>query len=250
MVAWVRDNSIHIRPFALKGWLMFLLLSLPVECAFVGVRLKPSSSSCLFSYIEYAFHRRAKTLLLMHLLSCYLYGMLVRWLFLYVCRWFANGLMAYLHIGCFIISGWQNIMGINTMLTYIFSYLYSRIALKFLQHYFIRYIIFLAFLSDLVMKKTILAWPVFRSFSIYDFFAVWEEALGYILLVSCSMKLILVKSGFRGILMGKKFGIQKRVRAIFSAFSCTFLTERDELSSNIHFHTTFYRNQNFLILPF
>ena len=60
MVAWVRDNSIHIRPFALKGWLMFLLLSLPVECAFVGVRLKPSSSSCLFSYIEYAFHRRAK----------------------------------------------------------------------------------------------------------------------------------------------------------------------------------------------
>ena len=129
-------------------------------------------------------------------------------------------------------------MGINTMLTYIFSYLYSRIALKFLQHYFTRYIIFLAFLSDLVMKKTILAWAVFRSFSIYDFFAVWEEALGYILLVSCYVKLILVKSGFRGILMGKKISIQERVRAIFSAFSCTFLTERDELSSNIHFHTT------------
>src|ERR1051325_5855016 len=83
-----RDNSIHIRPFALKGWLMFLLLSLPVECAFVGVRLKPSSSSCLFSCIEYAFRRQAKALLLMHLLSCYLYGMLVRWLF-YIC---ADGL--------------------------------------------------------------------------------------------------------------------------------------------------------------
>jgi|ERR1051325_2269367 ABC-type proline/glycine betaine transport system permease subunit len=135
-----------------------------------------------------------------------------------MCRWFADGLMAYLHIGCFIISGWQNIMGINTMLIYTFSYLYSGIALKFLQHYFIRCIIFLTFLGDLVMKKTILAWPVFRRFLIYDFFAVWEEALGYILLVSCSMKLILVKSGFRGILMGKKFGIQERVRAIFSAF--------------------------------
>src|ERR1051325_11945948 len=92
-----------------------------------------------------------------------------------MCRWFADGLMAYLHIGCFIISGWQNIMGINTMLIYTFSYLYSGIALKFLQHYFIRCIIFLTFLGDLVMKKTILAWPVFRRLLIYDFFAVWEE---------------------------------------------------------------------------
>src|ERR1044072_5027757 len=141
------------------------------------VGLKPSSS-CIFSLATY--------------MVCWLGGFFI--CVQMVCKWF-DGLFTYRMLYYF---GWQNIMGINTMLTYIFSYLYSGIALKFLQHYFIRYIIFLAFLSDLVMKKTILAWPVFRSFLIYDFFAVWEEALGYILLVSCSMKLILAKSGFRG----------------------------------------------------